>query len=75
MCLAVPIKIKSIDKNLVAIGELEGVNIEFSVQLIENPEVGTYAIVHAGVAIEILDEAEAKETIALLKEALSNGSD
>ncbi len=75
MCLAVPIKIiKLIDDNY-ALGDLQGVTIEFSTQLLENPLVGKYAIVHAGVAIEMLDEEEAEKTISLLLEVDKLGSD
>ena len=75
MCLAVPIKITEIGKNNMAHGDLQGVDIEFSVELITNPEIGKYAIVHAGVAIELLDEKEALETISLIEEVLGSGSD
>ena len=34
-------------------------------------KVGDYILVHAGFAIQVLDEKEAQETLALFKEMLS----
>ncbi len=73
MCLAVPIQINRLDENNMARGVLQGVAVEFSVELLTDPAVGDYAIVHAGVAIELLNEQEARETISLIEEALGNG--
>lgn len=70
MCLAVPIQITKIDDEHMAHGLVQGVDVEFSTELLTDPEVGMYAIVHAGVAIALLDEKEALETIALIKEVL-----
>ena len=67
MCLAVPVKIITLKENDMAVGECQGVRVDFSVALLENPVPGEYAIVHAGVAIEKLNEKEALETIALIK--------
>ena len=36
-------------------------------------EVGDYVLVHAGFAIQKYDEAEAIETLKMLKEALGEG--
>lgn len=73
MCLAVPLKIVEIRENGFAIGEYQGVQVEFWTLLLDNPQVGKYAIVHAGTAIEMLDEQEALETIALLEEMVKDG--
>jgi hydrogenase expression/formation protein HypC len=73
MCLAVPIKITAVHSDQTATGELNGVRIDFSVELIDAPRAGDYAIVHAGVAIELLDVKEAEETLRLLAEALPDG--
>jgi len=50
------------------IAELEGMAYEVSLSLVESPRVGDYVIVHAGFAIEILDEEEAKARLALFAE-------
>jgi hydrogenase expression/formation protein HypC len=39
--------------------------------LLEDARVGEYVIVHAGFAISKLDEAAARETIDLLREAIA----
>ncbi|MFC1584115.1 HypC/HybG/HupF family hydrogenase formation chaperone [Fibrobacterota bacterium] len=75
MCLAVPVKIKELKDDNMAVGGLQAVEIEFSVQLLEDPRVGEYVMVHAGVAIERLDEEDALKTIALIKEAAAGGTD
>jgi len=67
MCLAIPMEIKSIDGDM-ATCEMGGVSVNASVVLVPDAKVGDYAIVHAGLAIEILDEKEAMETLKLFKE-------
>ena len=67
MCLAVPMKIIKIrgEKGVVEIG---GIEREVGLQLLENVKVGDYVIVHAGFAIQHLDEKEALETLSLFEE-------
>ena len=67
MCLAVPMKILKIEKDI-ANAELGGIEKEISLVLIENVKVGDYILVHAGYAIQVIDEEDARDTIALLKE-------
>ena len=47
---------------------VEGVSVKASVSLVPHAKVGDWAIVHAGFAIELLDEKEARETIRLFDE-------
>ena len=68
MCLAIPSKITKIEDN-VAIIDVDGVQREASLLLLENAMVGEYVIVHAGFAIQRIDEAAAMETLNLLREA------
>jgi hydrogenase expression/formation protein HypC len=42
---------------------------EVSLLLVENPQVGDWVIVHAGFAIQIIDEATAQESLRYLREA------
>jgi hydrogenase expression/formation protein HypC len=70
MCLAVPLQITSMLPNGFARGEHSHVQVEFSVALLENPQVGDFVLVHAGVAIETLDEQSARETLSMLKEVV-----
>jgi len=69
MCLAIPGKILQINKeNHTALVDFDGIKQNVIVALILNPEVGNYVIVHAGYAIEQMDENEALEAIEQWKE-------
>lgn len=70
MCLAVPGKIVSISDEL-AVVDFGGVQRQTNVSLVE-AKVGDYVIVHAGFAIQIVDEEDAKETIKLWEELLAS---
>ncbi len=74
MCLAVPIKVVELLDGQRAIGEQLGVQLEFSTALLEQPRIGNYVLVHTGIAIETLDEADAQETLAIWNE-LNSGDD
>ncbi len=67
MCLAVPMKLIKIegDKGVV---ELSGVKKEISLKLLEEAKIGDYLIIHAGFAIQRLDEEEAQETLKIWEE-------
>jgi hydrogenase expression/formation protein HypC len=68
MCLGVPMKILELHDDGFAIAESGSVNLKISTKLLEKVNLGDYVIIHAGFAIEILDEKAAMETFALLKE-------
>ncbi len=68
MCLAVPGKITSID-GAVATVDYGGITRQANISLVE-AEVGIYVLIHAGYAIEVLDEEEAKKTLDLWSEVL-----
>ena len=70
MCLAIPSKIIKIQNNMATI-DVEGVQRQTSLLLLEDARVGDYVIVHAGFAIQKLDEASAQETLDLLREAIA----
>ena len=67
MCLAVPAKVIAIDG---AVGRVEraGIEREVSLMLLPEEKVGDYVLVHAGFAMQIVDETDADETDALLAE-------
>ena len=67
MCLAIPARVKSID-GLQADVEIGGVGRRISIWLTPEVRVGDYVLLHTGYAINIIDEAEARETLKLLKE-------
>ena len=67
MCLAIPALIKSIeDKEAEA--EIGGITRRISLWLTPEAKVGDYVIVHTGYAINVLDQKEAEETLAMLEE-------
>jgi len=67
MCLAIPSKIVDIASNIATI-DVEGVQRQASLMLVEDARVGDYVIVHAGFAIQKLDETSAQESLKLLRE-------
>jgi len=70
MCLAVPVKIVSINGDE-AETEIAGVRRRVSIALTPEAKIGDYALLHTGYAIGIIDEAEAEETLKLLEEIAS----
>jgi hydrogenase expression/formation protein HypC len=70
MCLAVPLKIVSIDGDE-AETEIAGVRRRVSIALTPEAKVGNYVLLHTGYAIGVIDEAEAEETLKLLEEIAS----
>ncbi|MDA8213157.1 MAG: HypC/HybG/HupF family hydrogenase formation chaperone [Clostridia bacterium] len=67
MCLAIPGKVIKLNEE---VGEVEvfGVIKQVSFLLCPDAGVGDYVLVHAGFAIQVIDEAQALETLALIKE-------
>jgi hydrogenase expression/formation protein HypC len=70
MCLAVPAKLLSVD-GVTGIAELGGVKREVGLQFVPEAEPGEYVLLHAGFAIQVVDEEEAKKTMAVLDELFS----
>ncbi|HBC41083.1 MAG TPA: hydrogenase assembly protein HupF [Pseudanabaena sp.] len=71
MCLAVPAKILSIQgEDLMRVGKVSfsGVVKEINLAYLPEAEIGDYAIIHAGVAISIVDPAEAAQTLRDLQQ-------
>ena len=67
MCWAVPARLIQIDGATGKV-ELAGTVREVGLQLIEGPAVGEYVLVHAGFAIQKVDQKEAEETLSYLSE-------
>ena len=74
MCLAIPALITAIEGNRATV-EMAGVVQQASLRMMPDARVGEYIIIHAGFAIEKLDEEEAKETIALFMEMDARGAE
>jgi hydrogenase expression/formation protein HypC len=58
-------EIKSIDNNQRGVAATEGIEREVGLMLIDDTRVGDYVIVHAGFAIEKLDQEEAQARLEL----------
>jgi hydrogenase expression/formation protein HypC len=74
MCLAVPALITEIEGKRAKV-EMAGVVRETSIMMLPSARVGDYVIIHAGYAIEKLDEAEALRTIELFKQMDALGAE
>jgi hydrogenase expression/formation protein HypC len=74
MCLAIPARVMRIDGSKAQVDFGEGVLREVNVTLVE-AKVGDYVLVHAGYAIQTVDEKEALETISLWNEILAAGKE
>lgn len=65
MCLAIPGKIKSINKKTRhAKVSFNGIEKDINIEVVD-VKIGDYVVVHAGCAIEKLNQKEAKETLTL----------
>ena len=72
MCLAVPSKVISTD-NIMATIEAYGARNDVSLLLMPEPVgIGDYVLVHAGFAIQKVDEEAAKDSLGLLTGLLRN---
>ncbi|MBI5182754.1 MAG: HypC/HybG/HupF family hydrogenase formation chaperone [Nitrospinae bacterium] len=65
MCLGIPVQLIGKDGDI-GICEIAKVKRRINLQLIEEAEIGDYLILHAGFAIQRLDEKEASEILRLL---------
>ncbi|MFA5400977.1 MAG: HypC/HybG/HupF family hydrogenase formation chaperone [Dehalococcoidia bacterium] len=66
MCLAVPVKITHIEGEQADV-DIGGVSRKVSIALTPEAQIGDYVLLHTGYAINVLDEAEAKETLDILE--------
>jgi len=71
MCLAIPGKVLSLDENK-GIVEIGNMKREVFMHLVPDAVVDEYVLVHAGCAIQLIDEEEAKITLDILKELAQN---
>jgi hydrogenase expression/formation protein HypC len=72
MCLGVPMQVISIDGET-AVCEIDGVRREASLMMVDKVSVGDFVLIHAGFAIEKLDEEDAQQTLELFRQLLANG--
>lgn len=73
MCLAIPGKVVELEENKehATIDYGNGTKRKANVSLVD-VKIGDYVLVHAGFAIQVIDEKEAQETLNLFREMLSD---
>jgi hydrogenase expression/formation protein HypC len=71
MCLAIPAKIMSLQGEKAQVDFGQGVLRDVNVSLVE-AKLGDYVLVHAGYAIQVLEEKEALETLSLWNDVLGS---
>jgi hydrogenase expression/formation protein HypC len=74
MCLAIPAKVINLNGDKASVDFGQGVLREVNVSLVE-AKVGDYVLVHAGYAIQVIEEQEAKETLSLWNSILEAGQE
>jgi hydrogenase expression/formation protein HypC len=67
MCLAVPARLTSVRADEATV-DLRGTSVRISTVLVPDAVRGDWVLVHAGFAIQRLDEEEARKTFSLLDE-------
>lgn len=67
MCLAIPMQITEIKDGGMARATAMGAQRDVALDLTPQAEVGDYVLVHAGFAIEVVDEQYAAETLELIQ--------
>jgi hydrogenase expression/formation protein HypC len=72
MCLAIPAKVMTLNGEKANVDFGQGVLRDVNVTLV-NVKVGQYVLVHAGYAIQVLEEEEALETLSLWQDILAAG--
>ena len=68
MCLAIPMQITELTTGSMARVTAMGAEREIALDLTPQAQVGDYVLVHAGFAIEVVDEQYAAETLDLIKD-------
>ena len=71
MCLAIPAKVISVNYPT-AVVSIEDTEYNASIMLLDDVNAGDYIMLHAGFAIQKVDEEEARETMRLLVEIEKN---
>ncbi len=68
MCLSIPARIVRMTDGPLAIVSIAGTEVKASLALLEEAAVGDYVLLHCGFAIEKISEADAIESLRLLRE-------
>lgn len=68
MCLAVPAKIVRLEESGQGTVSYMGSEVRTNFTLVPQARPGDWVIIHAGFAISVVDDEEARETLRLFKE-------
>jgi hydrogenase expression/formation protein HypC len=68
MCLAVPAKITRLDESGHGTASYLGSEVAANFSLVPQAKRGDWVIIHAGFAISVMDEKEARETLRLFRD-------
>lgn len=68
MCLAIPMKLVELRPDGTGVAEVDGSRHDVSLTLLPGVSLGDYVIVHAGFAIERVNEQEANTILGLFAE-------
>ena len=72
MCLGIPMKVVKVSGNT-AEAKLMSLSREVDIRFLDGVKLGDYVIVHAGFAIQFVDEEEAVNTLNLVREMGEGG--
>ena len=67
MCLAIPARVVAINGDM-ATAQMEGVSVEACIIMLPEVKIGDYILIHAGYALQRLDEEEAQITLDYLRQ-------
>ena len=67
MCLAVPALVRKIEGTQAEV-DMDGISRYISTYLTPEAVVGDYVLLHAGFSLKVIDQNEAEETLALLRQ-------
>ncbi|WP_165045420.1 MULTISPECIES: HypC/HybG/HupF family hydrogenase formation chaperone [unclassified Adlercreutzia] len=68
MCLAIPAHVVELKADNLATVDIMGVTRDISLDLTPQATTGDYVLVHAGFAIEVVDETFALDTLELIRQ-------
>ena len=71
MCLSIPAKILSVN-GTTAKASVGGAIVNTSLHLVDDVKPGDYVLIHTGFALQKISEAEALETIRIIRELESD---
>lgn len=71
MCLAIPARVVEV-QGRTAVVDVAGNRRPVDISLVEPVRPGQYLLIHVGMALQVLDEQEALETLQLIQEVFGD---